>query len=87
MLIVFPHMILEALSYFLASIAGSVISKDVILENFASERFYEVFSFNIYLLIGGLIFLALGAGVETFVLQNVGIYQEIIRMSLQVATG
>lgn len=81
MLIVFPHMIIEAISYFLAAISGSVISKDVILEKFASHRFFEVFGFNLYLLLGALIFLVLGAGVEAFVLENVGIYQEIIRQS------
>lgn len=84
MLIVFPHMILEALSYFLAAISGSVISKDVILEEFASDRFMEVFGFNLYLLLFALVFLLLGAIVETFVLTNVDIYQEIIRMSLLV---
>ncbi len=87
MLIVFPHMIIEAISYFLAAIAGSVISKDVILEEFASDRFYDVFTMNIYLLVAGLAVLLLGAGVETWVLQNVPVYQEIIRMSLQAATG
>jgi len=87
MLVVFPHMIIEAMSYFLAAISGSIISKDVLLEEFASHRFLEVFGFNLYLLLFGLIFLVLGALVETFVLQHVGIYQEIIRMSLQVATG
>ncbi len=83
MLVVFPHMILEAISYFLAAISGSVISKDVLLEEFASERFMEVFGFNLYLLLFGLVFLVLGALVETFVLDNVSIYQEIIRMSVQ----
>ncbi len=68
MVIVFCHMIIEALSYFLGAISGSVISKDVILEQFASERFWEVFSFNFYLFLGGLFFLLLGAAVETFVL-------------------
>ncbi len=87
MLIVFPHMIIEALSYFLAAIAGSVISKDVILEEFASDRFYDVFTMNIYLLVAALVMLLLGALVETWVLENVGVYQEIIRMSLQAATG
>lgn len=88
MLVVFWHMILEAISYFLAAIAGSVISKDVLSENFASERFWEVFSFNLYLLLFALIFLVLGALVETFVLDNVSIYSQIIQMSLQaVATG
>ncbi len=87
MLVVFPHMILEGISYFLAAISGSVISKDVLLEEFASHRFFEVFGFNLYLLLFALLFLVIGAFVETFVLQNVGIYQEIIRMSLQVAVG
>lgn len=87
MLIVFPHMILEAISYFLAAISGAMISKDVILEEFASERFFEVFGINLYLLLGGLVFLLLGALVETFVLDNVVIYQEIIKMSLTALGG
>ncbi|MEK6938662.1 MAG: stage II sporulation protein M [Nanoarchaeota archaeon] len=85
MLIVFPHMITEALSYFLAAISGSIISKDVVSENFASNRFFEVFGFNFYLLIFALMFLVLGALIETFVLNHVEIYQEIIRMSMMAA--
>lgn len=68
MVIVFAHMIIEALSYFLAAISGSVISKDVLLERFASERFLEVFGFNLYLFLFGLGFLILGALVETVIL-------------------
>ena len=83
MAIVFPHMIIEAISYFLAAISGSVISKGVLLEQFASERFFEVFGFNLYLLLFALLFLLLGAVVETFVLQNISIYQEIIQMSFK----
>ncbi len=83
MLIVFPHMIIEAMAYFLAAISGSVISKDVILEKFASHRFWEVFGFNLYLFLFALIFLVVGALVETFVLENVGMYQEIIKQSFQ----
>ena len=81
MLVVFPHMMLEAISYFLAAISGSVISKDVLLEEFASERFMEVFGFNLYLLVFSLVVLVAGALVEAFVLENVGVYQEIIRQS------
>lgn len=83
MAIVFIHMILEALAYILAAIAGSVISKDVLLEQFASDRFMEVFSFNAYIIFFALVALLLGAGVETLVLNNVTQYQEIIQMSLQ----
>lgn len=86
MLIVFPHMIIEGLSYFLAAISGSVISKDVLLEEFASSRFFEVFTFNLYLFLFALFFLLLGAFVETFVLDNIDIYQKIIQMSI-LATG
>lgn len=83
MLIVFPHMIIEAICYFLAAISGSVISKDVILEEFASHRFFEVFGFNLYLLLFAILFLVLGALVETLVLEHVGLYADIIRMSMQ----
>ncbi|MBI2147109.1 stage II sporulation protein M [Candidatus Woesearchaeota archaeon] len=84
LLIVFPHMIVEALSYFLASISGSIISKDVLLEKFRSERFWFVFKFNSYLFIFSLVFLVLGALIETFVLNNVTLYSEIIQLSLSV---
>lgn len=87
MLVVFPHMIIEAICYFLAAISGSIISKDVILEKFASDRFFDVFGFNLYLFLFAIVFLLLGAVVETFVLQNVGIYQEIIRLSVQAVAG
>ena len=83
MLIVFPHMMIEGMSSFLAAISGSVISKDVVLEKFASDRFFEVFGFNLYLLLFALLFLLLGAGVEAWVLDNVDIYNEIIRLSIR----
>jgi len=83
MLVVFPHMMIEAMSYFLAAISGSVISKDVVVEKFASDRFFEVFGFNLYLLLFALLFLVLGAGVEAWVLDNVDLYSEIIRLSIR----
>jgi len=55
----------------------------VLMEQFASDRFFEVFGFNLYLLLFALVFLVLGALVETWVLQHVGIYKEIIQMSMQ----
>ena len=79
--VVFPHMITEAISYFLAAISGGLISKDVILEQFESHRFWEVFLFNLYLLLFAFVFLLLGAGIETWVLDNVDIYKEIIQLS------
>jgi uncharacterized membrane protein SpoIIM required for sporulation len=81
MAVVTPHMLIEGMAYFLAAIAGAVISKDVLLEEFASDRFMEVFGFNLYLLLGAVLFLLLGAAVEAWVLENVIVYQEIIRMS------
>lgn len=81
LLIVSPHMIIEALSYIFAAIAGSIISKDVLLERFETTRFKKVFMFNLYLLGFALLFLLLGAVVETFVLDNAVLYHEIIQLS------
>ncbi|MBT4445803.1 stage II sporulation protein M [archaeon] len=80
-LIVTPHVLIESTCYILAAIAGAVISKDVLLEEFAGDRFMEVFGFNIYLLLFAVLFLILGAGVEAWVLDNVTMYSDIIRMS------
>lgn len=81
-IIVLPHMMIEALSYFCAAIAGSIISKDVLLEKFRSKRFKRVLKFNIYLIGIGLLLLLLGALVETFVLDNSEVYREMITLSL-----
>jgi hypothetical protein len=82
MLIVTPHMLLEAMAYITASISGSVISKDVLLEKFESRRFNEVFLYNFMLFLFGILFLVLGALVEAYVLNNIGLYREIITQSM-----
>jgi len=81
------HMIIEMLSYILAAIAGAVISKDVLLEEFASDRFMEVFGFNLYLLLFAVIALLLGAITETIALDHYFWYHEIIRSSLMAIGG
>ncbi len=81
LLIVLPHAFLEILSYILAAISGGVISKDVILEKFDSERFWVVFKYNINLLLAAILALILGALVETYVLSNSTTYMSIIQNS------
>ena len=80
-LIVAPHVLLEGLSYIMAAISGGVISKDVLLERFDSARFWEVFQYNIWLLLIALVILVIGGLVETFVLNNATIYADIIQKS------
>lgn len=84
LLIVLPHAILEISSYIVAAISGGVISKDVLLEKFESARFNKVFKYNLWLLIIAILILILGAVVETYVLDNVGLYKEIIIQSYLV---
>ncbi|MBN1157403.1 stage II sporulation protein M [Candidatus Woesearchaeota archaeon] len=79
--IVFPHAFLEMMAYILGAISGGVISKDVLLESFDSERFWEVFKYNFMLFLVSLVFLLLGAIVETYVLGNSNTYQNIIVQS------
>ncbi|MBI1969915.1 stage II sporulation protein M [Candidatus Woesearchaeota archaeon] len=80
-IIVFPHMIIEALAYILGAISGGIISKDVILEKFESERFRKVFEENFMLFVAAISILILGAIVETWVLGNVETYRQIIQLS------
>ncbi len=87
MVSVTPHMIIEAFAYILSAIAGEMISKDVLLEEFASDRFMEVFGFNLYMILFGLIALLVGAWWEAGLLSQsfFGLgetYAEIIRMSM-----
>jgi len=81
MLIVLPHVILEATAYILAAISGGVISKDV-LRTVDNKRFHSVFFYNLWLFIIGIGVLCLGAFVETLVISNVPIYHQIIQQSL-----
>lgn len=85
MMIVFPHMIIEALSYFCAAISGSVLSKGFLMEKIGSKFFGKIVTFNMMLLLVGLGFLLLGAFVETLVLNNVTTYQQIIQQSFEYA--
>lgn len=81
LVIVSPHMILEALSYITAAISGGIISKDILIEKFDTSRFNTVFQYNFMLFLISLGFLLLGALVETFVLGNVTTYARIIALS------
>lgn len=81
MVIVLPHAFLEILAYILAAISGGVISKDVLLEKFESKRFKEVFVYNAMLFVIAIIVLIMGAWVETYVLNNIDLYRDIIVQS------
>ena len=81
LLIVLPHAFLEIFSYILAAMSGGIISKDVLLEKFESKRFNQVFTYNFILFLIALTVLALGAGVESWVLEHVKTYAQIIAQS------
>ncbi len=86
-IIVMPHMLLEIAGYIEAMIAGSTISEVVVKKN---TETYAVFSNvvvrSVLLLLVGIIAIAIGAFVETLVLQNVTLYQDIIVKSMSVKT-
>lgn len=76
--IVFPHMILEAASYILASNAGSVLSVSVLKKQFLSEDFRTRLQYNIYLLLIAVAVMILAALIETYVV-DIGAYGAIVR--------
>ncbi len=87
MLIVFPHMIIEALAYFCAAISGSILSKGFLFEKVESKFFGKIVTFNMMLLLVGLAALFAGALIEMLVLANSTTYQEIIQLSFAYAMG
>lgn len=79
--IVITHTLLEAFAYISSATAGGVISRGIVTEKFMSERFYRVLKGTIITLLFAIIVLVIAVAVETYVLGNVGIYQEIVRHS------
>jgi len=79
--VVFPHMVLEAFSYICSATAGGVISKGLIGERFFSERFRFIIKNIIILLIFALLILVIAVTIETYVLMNVSLYRTIIEQS------
>lgn len=68
MLVVFPHLVLEAGAYFLSTIAGGLLNKAIIAENINSARFRVIATHSAFLLLLGLILLGAGAIIETVVI-------------------
>ena len=66
MIAIFFHLILESGSYFLAIIAGGIVSKAVIRERLFSKRFTIVIQDALYIFIIAIIVLILAAFVETY---------------------
>ena len=64
---VFPHLVLEALSYILAAVSGGVISKAVIREKIFSNRFNQIIQDGLMLFVLAIIVLFVAAYVEVFV--------------------
>ncbi len=85
LLIVMPHMMLEVVAYIESVIAGGTISTAVIKKNVEQHMlFSNIVMRSIILLVVGIIILAIGAAVETIVLENVTLYQDIIARSRAV---
>lgn len=67
LLLIVPHLLLEASSYFVSSIAGGILSRAVAEEQLESERFYSLFTQVVSLLVISILLVVFAAGVETIV--------------------
>lgn len=68
---VFPHMILEALSYFLAAISGGIISKAVIREKIFTKRFNHIIEDGLMMFVIAIVILLVAVIIESFVTGHV----------------
>lgn len=64
---VFPHMILEASTYFIAAISGGIISKAVVREKPFSERFNIIIQDGFVMFMIALIILVIAVYIETYI--------------------
>ncbi len=83
---VFPHMILEALSYIIAAVSGGTISTGVLqefAEKFNTLRLKNVILYNLILLVIAVLILVIAMLVETYVLGNFETYRIIINQSFR----
>lgn len=79
--IVFPHMILEAISYILAGTAGGVTSRTVIRLGRSSGKFKNLIISSLLILVVAIGVLAIAMFVEQYVLANNELYRTIIELS------
>ena len=64
---VFPHMILEASSYFIAAISGGIVSKAVIREKPFSRRFTQIIEDGLIMFAIALVVLVIAVYIEAYV--------------------
>jgi len=84
LLSVLPHVIIEISSYILAVIPGTIISRALVGEKIFSSQFRRILVLNLGLLVIAILVLVIGAGVESYVLENFSTYQKIIQLSFGI---
>jgi len=67
LLAVFPHMMLEASSYFIAAISGGIVSKAVLREKPFSKRFTQIVNDGLIMFIVAMLVLVVAVYVETYI--------------------
>ncbi len=95
-IVVFPHMILEAISYFTAALGGTLLSKNflkywlrtkssmIFVKNYLSFKNIKVLKNIIIIFLIAVAILVIAVLIETYVLGNVSVYRTIIRQSFLV---
>jgi uncharacterized membrane protein SpoIIM required for sporulation len=63
---ILPHAPIEILAYFLAGIAGGILSVGIIRENIGSKEFFLVFKDSLIMLLLGVVAVILGGFVEVY---------------------
>lgn len=69
MLVVIPHTLIEAMTYFTGAISGGIAAQGIAKESLVSERFSQLVTQSLILLIISLILLLLAAYLEVYVIE------------------
>ena len=87
LLSVFPHMILEVISYFVAASVGGISSYTLVRKGIGKDNIKQTFKNLFFVTLIAICILIIATGVEVYALKNFHVYRVIINQAFQAVVG
>lgn len=80
---VLPHMLLEAIAYFIAASVAGISSHTLVRKNIGKENLKHTFKNLFFITLIAVLILAFASAIEVYALKNFGVYRAIITQAFQ----
>ena len=84
---VFPHMILEVISYFVAASVGGISSYTLVRKGIGKDNIKQTLKNLLFITTVAICILLIATAVEVYALKNFEVYRKIINQAFQAAFG